>query len=337
MTQKVYTMRQQVKGVLIASLVTLILGIVCIIIAVAIPAGNAKSIMLLLAVVLSLTALISFIAGCKKYFENRESIKKESDLPKLNAEADVQKIKLKELLLPLIRKSTTLVVKSSENAEDSNLKSQFGGKPYFEKGEQWPTNKEGEALEFVFQIFNDGTLQMPENIKLIQFFFDFEECPWENGEDGYRVKLYEKLDKAGSVILANPCGQKEVKYCEIAFKEAKSLPDREEIGEISKEAENIVILTDNLFSGMEYRLERDIYGEAVEELTNGENCFSHLGGFAAWIQGADPNIVTNANDYILLCQINSEDDANVMWGDCGDIYIFYNTKTKELSYRLQCY
>jgi uncharacterized protein YwqG len=338
MAQKIYTMRRQVRGVLILSLVTLILGIICVIIYFAIPEGDAKGAMFLLGTALPFTSLITFIVGCKMYFENRESIKKEGSLSDLNAEADAKKLRLKELLSPLIRKSTVFVVKAAKNAEDSNLKSQFGGIPYFEKGERWPVNKDGKPLEFVFQIFNDGTLQMPENIKLVQFFFDFKVCPWENGADGYCIKVYEKLDKGGVEVLADPCAEKEVKYCEIAFKEGKSLPDWNEIGECSREAEGVASEADGLFDGLEYRLQRDIYSEVFEELTNYDDYdySSHSGGFASWIQGSENPNRTTGEKWELLCQIDSEEDANIMWGDCGSIYIFYNLKTKELIYRFQC-
>jgi uncharacterized protein YwqG len=338
MARKTYTMGQQVRVLLITSPVMLVLGIICIIIYFAIPEGDAKGVMFLLGAGLPLTGLITFIVGCKMYFENRKSIKKEGSLPELNAEADAKKMRLKELLAPLIRKSTVLVVKAAENAEGSNLKSQFGGIPYFEKGEQWPANKEGKPLEFVFQIFNDGTLQMPENIKLVQFFFDFEAFPWENGADGYCIKIYERLDRDAVEVLADPCAEKEVKYCEIAFKEGKTIPDLDELEELSEEAVRIAGEADGLFDGLDYRLQRNIYSEANEELTDYGNISSHSGGFAWWIQGSDnPNARTGKNEWELLCQIDSEKDANIMWGDDGHIYIFYNLRTKELIYRFQCF
>lgn len=59
---------------------------------------------------------------------------------------------------------------------------------------------------------------------------------------------------------------------------------------------------------------------------------SFFGGYPQWAQGNE------AKKRKLLCQIDSEDKANVMWEDCGHVYLFYNAKAPEkIDFVLLCY
>ncbi|WP_405225644.1 DUF1963 domain-containing protein [Dokdonia sp. Asnod1-B02] len=87
---------------------------------------------------------------------------------------------LENLVKPLIEKATKLeILPASRPPENSQMLSHFGGHPYFEKGESWPKTNKGDHLAFIFQIFNTPELELPENIALIQFYYDWEEFPWE--------------------------------------------------------------------------------------------------------------------------------------------------------------
>jgi uncharacterized protein YwqG len=39
----------------------------------------------------------------------------------------------------------------------------------------------------------------------------------------------------------------------------------------------------------------------------------------------------------LLFQIDSEDNAELMWGDVGLIYVFYDEATDKIEFTLQCH
>ena len=39
----------------------------------------------------------------------------------------------------------------------------------------------------------------------------------------------------------------------------------------------------------------------------------------------------------LLFQIDSEDNAGLMWGDVGLIYVFYDNETQKIEFILQCH
>lgn len=42
-----------------------------------------------------------------------------------------------------------------------------------------------------------------------------------------------------------------------------------------------------------------------------------LGGQVDW---ADPRLAEETNHWLLLAQIDSEEQAGMMWGDCGALY-----------------
>ena len=231
--------------------------------------------------------------------------------------------------MPLIRGATKIIPKRQEKMpEDTNFISQFGGQPYFEKGEQWPVAKNGTKLEFVFQIFNEKGLTIPENIKLIQFYYDFDsdELIWDTEDDGWLVKIYENIDKDNCITIEKPEEHETVHYCEIKYEKVKSLPDWEGISTYCNNASKLsCVLNEDAPWGN--------YDNTVEKLIGEQGMFSQLGGYAQWVQGGRNH---EKNGLQFLFQIDSEGDAGLMWSDVGMIYVFYNCKTKEIKFELQC-
>ena len=246
---------------------------------------------------------------------------------------------LKNMMKPLLRKAAKLILKPQPVIPDgTELQSHFGGQPYFEKGEQWPQTKNGNNLVFVFQVFNDGNAALPGNVKLIQFYYDFDtwKHSWSTKDKGWLVKVYETLNKENMTLIKKPDqyfhrwiknpDEKEpwnwVRYCGIEYEQILSLPDWQWIWNVD---ENIAETLDK--SGIEYE-------DIVEELTGYETeFFSQLGGYPQWIQSG----IKKKNNFDFLFQLDSERDAGLMWSDCGMVYVFYNSKTKEVIFELECY
>jgi uncharacterized protein YwqG len=240
---------------------------------------------------------------------------------------------LENLVKPFIKDATKITVKkSSETLKDSQLKSHFGGQPYFEKGEEWPIARDGfrdgAKLEFVFQVFNDDNIILPENIKLIQFYYDLNgELSFETDDGGWLVKIYENLDKENIISIEKPHDHKSVNYCEIEYETIKMLPDWEGISEYCHNAVKLSCVLDENEPWRNYQ-------EIAEELVGEQEICSQLGGYPHWIQGCEN---PNKDDFVLLFQLDSEDNAGLMWGDCGVLYIFYNNRNNKIEYVLQCY
>ena len=233
---------------------------------------------------------------------------------------------LENLVKPLIKDATKIILKRQEKMpENTQLKSQFGGQPYFEKGEHWPMAKNGEKLEFVFQIFNEEGLIIPEKIKLIQFYYDFDsdELIWDTEDDGWLVKIYENIDKDNCVIIEKPEELDTVKYFDIEYEKVKSLPDWEGISTFCDNASKLSCVLNEDAPWVNY-------DNTVEKLIGEQNMYSQLGGYAQWIQGGRAH-----KDFVFLFQIDSEEDAGLYWSDVGMIYVFYNCKTKEIKFELQ--
>ncbi|MCL2521688.1 MAG: YwqG family protein [Erysipelotrichales bacterium] len=245
---------------------------------------------------------------------------------------------LENLVKPLVRDALKVIPKKANNLEGSNLKSQIGGTPYFERGESWPKTKDGTYLQFICQIFNDGNSGLPDNIKLLQFYYavDGEYMAFETADKGWLVKVYENLDKANVAIVPKPENEHfeewdNVEYCELSFKKIKSLPDWEGISHYSKNASNLscILNEDEPWANYE-KIKAKLTEREYEE--DEEIYISQIGGYPAWVQGDD-----TPEGCEFLLQLNSEEETtNLMWGDMGLVYFFYNKKNKKIEFILQC-
>jgi uncharacterized protein YwqG len=272
----------------------------------------------------------------KKLFSGRkDNHKTESHFDKYRNELNKLNLKtisdLENLVKPIIRTATKLEVLSpSRPPESSQLISHFGGQPYFEKGELWPTSNNGKPLEFIFQVFNSTDLQLPKSIELIQFYYDWDEFPWETSNDGWLVKIYKKIDKENIEFVDKPNELERSKYCEIKFSSTKSLPDWEGIDLHSYNASKLscVLNEDEPW---------DSYDQMVTKLIGEQDYQSQLGGYPNWVQGESTPNDNEGNPMKLLFQIDSEENAGLMWGDVGLIYVFYDDNTERVEFILQCH
>lgn len=240
---------------------------------------------------------------------------------------------LKAMIEPLIINATKInCEKASRPPEDSGLLSHFGGQPYFETGEQWPKSKAGNPLGFVFQVFNEAGTQLPENIKLVQFYYDPESNAWDTEDDGWLVKIYEQLDTANIETVAKPAELEKTKFCQITFQSIKSLPDWEGLDLHCPAASDLSAEINDDEPWEAYNL-------LAEKLTGNDvdDSLTQLGGYPKWVQGETTYEDSNGNSLPLLFQIDSEENADIMWGDAGMVYVFYDPKTKKVEFELQCY
>ncbi|AFM04724.1 hypothetical protein Fleli_2352 [Bernardetia litoralis DSM 6794] len=272
----------------------------------------------------------------KKIFSGKEDKPKtESHFDKYRNELNELDLKtisdLENLVKPIIRTATKIeVLKASRPPESSQLISHFGGQPYFEKGELWPTSKKGKNLEFIFQVFNSNDLQLPKSIELIQFYYDWDEFPWDTSNNGWLVKIYKKIEKENIAFIDKPSELERSKYCEIKFSSTKSLPDWEGIDLHCYNASKLscVLDEDEPWGN---------YDQIVTKLIGEQDYQSQLGGYPKWVQGESTPKDIEGNSMKLLFQIDSEDNAGLMWGDVGLIYVFYDEKSEKTEFTLQCH
>jgi uncharacterized protein YwqG len=231
-----------------------------------------------------------------------------------------------EDLKSLIRKATKLnITYKGEIPPDTALKSHFGGQPYFEKGEEWPRAKDGTNLSFVCQIFHEKDVELPDNIKIVQFFYDFDDlAPYKTEEDGWLIKIYEKVDPEKLAVI------KPIEYD--MHKKYEDDSDFEEpgfscLGYHEIDFEPILTLPDE----EEYNYDTDDYKIFDEFNVSNYSC-SQVGGYPSWIQYAK----REKDNFKFLFQINALDlEGSFLWGDCGSVYISYNNITKETDFLVQ--
>lgn len=81
----------------------------------------------------------------------------------------------------------------------------------------------------------------------------------------------------------------------------------------------------------------DGYEKVVQKLIGGQDFQSQLGGYPRWVQGESTPVLNNGENMKLLFQIDSEENAELMWGDVGLVYVFYDEQTKRVEFTLQCH
>ena len=241
------------------------------------------------------------------------------------------------LLKPLAKTATKLTPRKLKKKEVIPLTgSHFGGQPYAEIGERWPSCPTCKIdLTFICQIdLTSGFHEKPKDIDLFTFFYCWECSPWgfdDEIEGTWVVRTYsDPKDTFAKPIQPSGPEPYPPDVCLVDVEKVGSFPDFDEINSrYEKVAET--------FS--DFDEPDDAYEAAVKSL-DGETEFCTLvGGYAHWIQGEDTLVCDHCqNEMTLLTQIDSEGEPDIMWGDSGCLYLFYcATHPRVVGLRLQCF
>lgn len=229
-----------------------------------------------------------------------------------------------------IKKSICITLdEPSPMPQNAQLISHFGGMPYFEKGGSgWPCSQDGTPLDFVFQVFSTDEVKLPFGFALIQFFYSFAESPWNEDSDGWTVKVFDEIDADNLVEIPKPKGLRDSEFCAITLKTKDTLPDWEgttiwcsDLAELSCQ-----LNPDEPWSN---------YMKAAAQITGSTDFGSQICGYPQWVQGNETPFGQNGEPMELLFQIDSEDNADLMWGDMGLIYVFYDQNSDSVEFMLQ--
>ncbi len=135
--------------------------------------------------------------------------------------------------------------------------------------------------------------------------------------DGWKVKIYKSINRIDLIKIETPLSENTLNYCEITFKQSYSLPDWEGIDTHSENASKLSCI---LYEDEPW----EPYQSVVSKLIGEKDFQSQLGGYPKWIQGEKTPHELKGEKINFLFQIDSEDNADLMWGDVGLIYVFYN-------------
>ena len=153
---------------------------------------------------------------------------------------------------------------------------------------------------------------------------------WNTNDEGWLVKIYEKIDPKKLIKISSPLQSFQVTFCDIQFEPIKTLPDWEGIS-----------VHQPLASKLSCILNEDEpwekYNEMVKKLIGESSYQSQLSGYPKWVQGEESPLNLENQPMQLLFQIDSEENAGLMWGDTGLIYVFYDELNKDIEFGLQCF
>jgi hypothetical protein len=200
-------------------------------------------------------------------------------------------------------------------AHEACTHSKFGGLPYAEAGEQWPAcatcHKE---LTFVAQV------EAPAENTLYTFFYCFDCYPWGlSREEAGQWKLTSYAGASMEKYAAiSPVRQDEgfLTPCRVDISQVKVLPDWEGLDRAIPAAQQYCrpVADDEPWGAFE---------DAVALLGCLDDYATLLGGYPRHVQGEmQPHCAGCNREMRFLFQIDSEDEANLMWGDVGLVYLF---------------
>lgn len=222
--------------------------------------------------------------------------------------------RIKEEVINMMQNSIRINTIPKPDEEIKIGESKFGGFPDLPVNLEWPKNGEGEPLAFIGQInFEDvfeydldnhlpseGILFLFWDVGMAEGKGNPAKVIYYKGDFGELKRLYRKADKDDKTIFLS---------CILEFQTEISIPDFE-----SNEIELLELDED------EEEAYYDFYDE-VEALYDKDFDYIHrMLGYPYVIQNAVYFNEDDDQNTRLLLQVDSDDNANMMWGDAGIIY-----------------
>jgi uncharacterized protein YwqG len=223
-----------------------------------------------------------------------------------------EKAALDKAVRDAARPATRLLV---EGVDDGHVfaptESHFGGSPYAEAGESWPTRgDEKRPYDFVCQINLHDCPHRPDiPVDLITVW-----CCWAAVEDvdvdtACIVRGYQEAAASRAVALARPAslanGEFKVTPCSVRTEEALTYP-------YVWEKHPAIVAAASKFKKPE-----DAHVDSWKRIGWYGQYFSRVGGYPSWVQ----DNTLEHDGYTFVAQIDYEPDANNCIQDAGPIYI----------------
>lgn len=217
--------------------------------------------------------------------------------------------------------------------------SKIGGLPHLPEGFVWPEFR-GKSLAFLAQVNLKDTMafdkehRLPEH-GLLSFFFEGGEDVWgfdPKDKGGFKVLWSEDIDSLRVMEIPSDV-EDYLRFapCKITFECKESSPDESDDDEELDDTINKLLGYPDLIQG-------DIFLEA-QLVTNGLYC----GDSSGYNDPRSSALESGTADWQLLFQLDSDDNADMMWGDVGRVY--FTIKQDDLKNRrfenawlaFQCY
>jgi uncharacterized protein YwqG len=202
--------------------------------------------------------------------------------------------------------------------------SKFGGFPYFPKGLQYPTDSKGQAMFLLAQINFSETPKLapfPET-GILQFYIsngsDIYGACFENPakQDDFRIMYFPEVKEDKHLLVTKFNFLPKPDMLPIEKQSSLTFALRHAPMPVYDYRFEPTIL--NIDSKMKYEL-FDNYKKVYEEHEKLFRSEGHkLGGYPYFTQNDPREFETyKGKEYMLLFQMDNDDEAGIMWGDCG--------------------
>lgn len=212
-----------------------------------------------------------------------------------------------------LKKPTLYFGVEAEGDTSPNLKNHVGGKPYIQKGEEYPTCQRcKENLNFIFQLHVPKTDET--GYDLFTFYYCFSCHPYK-GEQGFCVRKYDNPDMIES---KEPRTLEYIPYASFYFEAIWSLPDWNTLRKNHTDFYNA--LHEN-----QKEDPWDVYDDIRSNIlgVDGYENLSFYGGYPQFIQDAHlPTCSCCKKQMKLWTQMDSSEELDMLWSNTGCLYIF---------------
>jgi uncharacterized protein YwqG len=252
---------------------------------------------------------------------------------------------------PILAAATTgLRIIKQPSRDDFLGTSRLGGSPDVRPDFVWPV-RDGRSLGFLAQIncsevaAHDSEHALPDS-GVLYFFYDIQEQPW-----GFDPK-----DRGGAIVLYAPTGPLEaapspsdldteaiLPVVPVGFRAFLSIPCYDSAacdslaladGDSDSYFELYDAVTSEAFGGQpKHQLlgySNNVQGDMQLECQLVFNSL-YCGDATGYNDPKAKQLEAGASDWRLLLQFDSDDDLNIMWGDCGIVY--FSIRNEDLRQR----
>ena len=226
----------------------------------------------------------------------------------------------------------------------SLIATKFGGLPYAERGDEWPVcGGCGEGLSFIFQANLAECAAAERGKGLFAFFYCHSCSSWGDIPpeltDAWVVRRYEAPSEAKAIEMEDTSPEDaRTRACSVKLATVMSLPDWEGVGEIAPEVSD---MSAELNDDEPWEPYVSAAAELLGEHPDNDDFRTQIGGYAKFVQGAVIPECAKCNHAMrLLAQIDSADEAGLMWGDAGCVYLWECERHPQgelVQMRLQCF
>lgn len=225
-----------------------------------------------------------------------------------------------------IKQTATNIIRITLSEKQPALtSSKVGGNPYFLKKDTYPTGEDGTYLRLLAQINFAEVPPVLEHFPtqgILQFYIhpadDVYGLDFDNGQSqkNVRVIYHEKIEGHEENIVTNfdfLNVNDDMSSCPHDYKQAYSM--------VFEESVDVMSISDFRFDELHFEETMENEEAYYDFLDTYEETFSaqghKMGGYPYFTQ-TDPRAYGDyEQQLILLFQLDSDDDFNIMWGDVG--------------------